>query len=114
MKVRVQNRIENDQPLLKAGMFARVTLSVGKPTPCVLVPKDAVVLGGPTPLVFVAAGGGGKTMVKAVPVTLGPAQGAWIAAIGDLKEGDQVIVEGNERVRPGQEVRAETKEVAYQ
>jgi hypothetical protein len=30
-----------------------------------------------------------------------------------MKEGDQVIVEGNERVRPGQEVRAETKEIEY-
>ena len=95
-------------------MFARVTLAVGKPTPCVLVPKDAVVLGGPTPMVFVAADApDGKTTVRPVPVTLGPAQGAWIAAIGEIKEGEQVIVEGNERVRPGQEVRAEAKEVAY-
>jgi HlyD family secretion protein len=113
VKIRVENRIENDQPLLKAGMFARVTLAVGKPTPCVLVPKDAVVLGGPTPLVFVAQAAGGKMTVRPVSVTLGPAQGTWIAAIGDVKDGDQVIVEGNERVRPGQEIRVETKDVAY-
>jgi len=113
VKVRVQNRIENDQPVLKAGMFARVTLSVGKPTPCVLVPKDAVVLGGPSPMVLIAAAAGEKTTVRPAPVQLGPAQGAWIAAFGDLKEGEQVIVEGNERVRPGQEIRAEAKEVAY-
>src|SRR5437868_6807886 len=37
VKIRVENRIENDQPLLKSGMFARVTLLVGKPTACVLV-----------------------------------------------------------------------------
>jgi multidrug efflux pump subunit AcrA (membrane-fusion protein) len=72
-----------------------------------------VVLGGPTPIVLIAAAAGDKTTVRAVPVTLGPAQGAWIAAIGDMKEGDPVIVEGNERVRPGQEVRTELKEVAY-
>jgi RND family efflux transporter MFP subunit len=113
VKVRIQNRLENGQPLLKAGMFARVTLAVGKPTPCVLVPKDAVVLGGPSPMVFVAADGGGKTMVKPVPVSLGPAQGSWIAAIGDIKPNEPVIVEGNERVRPGQEIRTERKEVAY-
>jgi len=94
-------------------MFARVTLSVGKPTPCVLVPKDAVVLGGPSPMVLIAAAAGEKTTVRPAPVQLGPAQGAWIAAFGDLKEGEQVIVEGNERVRPGQEIRAEAKEVAY-
>jgi RND family efflux transporter MFP subunit len=113
VKVRVANRIENDQPLLKSGMFARVTLAVGKPLPCVLVPKDAVVLGGPQPMVYVAATAEGKTTVRPVPVTLGPAQGAWISAIGDMKKGDAVIVEGNERVRPGQDIRTETKEVAY-
>ena len=113
MKVRVENRIENDLPLIKAGMFARVTLAVGKPTPCVLVPKDAIVLGGPTPLVYLAITTGEKTTVRPVPVTLGPAQGAWITAIGDMKENDQVIVEGNERIRPGQEIRVEQKEVVY-
>jgi multidrug efflux pump subunit AcrA (membrane-fusion protein) len=113
VKVRIDNRIEGDQPMIKAGMFARVTLAVGKPTPCVLVPKDAVVLGGPSPTVFVTDAAGDKAMVRAVPVALGPAQGAWIAAVGQIKEGEKVIVEGNERVRPGQEVRPEVKEVAY-
>ncbi|HZN32609.1 MAG TPA: efflux RND transporter periplasmic adaptor subunit [Pirellulaceae bacterium] len=113
VKVRVQNQIESGQPVLKAGMFARVTLPVGKPTACVLVPKDAVVLGGPTPVVFAVATAGGKSSVRPVSVTLGPAQGTWISAIGELKEGDSVIVEGNERVRPGQEVRPEPKTVAY-
>ena len=64
-------------------------------------------------MVFVAQVAGGKATVRPVPVTLGPAQGTWIAAIGDVKDADLVIVEGNERVRPGQEIRAETKEVAY-
>jgi multidrug efflux pump subunit AcrA (membrane-fusion protein) len=113
VKVRIENRIVEGQPLLKAGMFARVTLAVGKPTPCVLVPKDAVVLGGDKPMVFVAVTAGGKATVKPVPVTLGPTSGLWIAAIGEIKEGEQVIVEGNERVRPGQEVRPEVKEVEY-
>lgn len=113
VKVRVQNRIENNLPVLKAGMFARVTLAVGKPTPCVLVPKDAVVLGGQSPMVLVATNAGDKTVVSPVPVTLGPAQGSWIAVFGELKENDQVIVEGNERVRPGQDIRAEPKEVKY-
>jgi RND family efflux transporter MFP subunit len=113
VKVRVQNRIENNLPVLKAGMFARVTLAVGKPTPCVLVPKDALVLGGASPMVQVATTAGDKTVVNPVPVTLGPAKGSWIAVLGELKENDQVIVEGNERVRPGQEIRTEPKEVKY-
>jgi RND family efflux transporter MFP subunit len=113
VKVRVANRVVGDQPLLRAGMLARVTLPVGKPTTMVLVPKDAVVLGGPSPTVYVATTAAGKSMVRPVPVTLGPPQGAWIAVRGEVKEGDQVIVEGNERLRPMQEVRVEMKEVAY-
>jgi HlyD family secretion protein len=114
VKVRVPNRIESSQPVLKAGMFARVTLAVGHPTPCVVVPKDAVVLGGKTPVVYVAAiAPDGKAMVRPVPVTLGPAQGAWIAAIGEIKKDELVIVEGNERVFPGIEIRVEKKEIAY-
>jgi HlyD family secretion protein len=113
VKVRVQNKIVEDQPLIKAGMFARVTLAVGSPTACVVVPKDAVVLGGATPIVFVATMADGKSSVRPVSVQLGPTRGAWIAAIGEIKPGDSVIVEGNERVRPGMEVRPEIKEIAY-
>jgi RND family efflux transporter MFP subunit len=111
VKVRVDNVLEGSHPVLKAGMFARVTLPVGQPIPRTLVPKDAVVLGGPAPMVFVADGASGKTMVRPVPVTLGPASGVWISVQGELKPGEQVIVEGNERVRPGMEVKAEPKEM---
>jgi RND family efflux transporter MFP subunit len=111
VKVRVDNLLEGSHPVLKAGMFARVTLPVGQPIPRTLVPKDAVVLGGPAPMVFVADSAGGKTVVKPVPVSLGPASGAWITVLGEIKAGDSVIVEGNERVRPGMEVRPEPKEM---
>ena len=110
VKVRLDNDLSSGQPLIKAGMLARVTLPIGKPKPHVLVPKDAVVLG-QSPTVFVAQNAGGKTVVKPVPVRMGSAHGLWVAVEGELKEGDQVIVEGNERVRPGQEVRPQTKEI---
>jgi multidrug efflux pump subunit AcrA (membrane-fusion protein) len=113
VKIRVQNKVTDNQPLLKAGMFARVTLAVGAPTPCVVVPKDAVVLGGQTPMVFVADSADGKATVRPVPIKLGPPRGTWIAALGEIKPGETVIVEGNERVRPGMEVRPEAKEIAY-
>jgi RND family efflux transporter MFP subunit len=111
VKVRVDNVLEGSHPVLKAGMFARVTLPVGQPIPRTLVPKDAVVLGGPAPMVFVADAASGKPAVRPIPVTLGPASGPWISVQGDVKPGDHVIVEGNERVRPGMEVRAEAKEM---
>ena len=111
VKVRVENQFADGQPLLKAGMFARVSLPVGKPVSRTLVPKDAVVLGGQSPMLFVAAGPPDKAVVKPVPVKLGPATGAWIAVTGEVKPGDLIIVEGNERVRPGMEVETEPKEM---
>ena len=61
-------------------------------------------------MVFVAATAGGKAIVRPVPVRSARPKARGSPSIGELKEASQVIVEGNERVRPGQEVRAETKE----
>jgi RND family efflux transporter MFP subunit len=116
VKVRVQNVIDAKRgPLLKAGMFARVTLGVGDPVSVPLVPKDAVVLGGKVPVVYVVdADKGGRLNVRPVPVTLGASRGLWISVGStEIKEGEQIVVEGNERLRPMQEVRIEKREVAY-
>jgi len=116
VKVRVQNVIDEKKgPLLKAGMFARVTLGVGDPISVPLVPKDAVVLGGKMPMVYVVdTDKGGKSMVRPVPVTLGASHGLWISVgNSEIKEGEQIVIEGNERLRPMQEVRVEKREIAY-
>lgn len=114
VKIRVQNVVDERGPLLKAGMFARVTLPVGEPKSVPLVPKDAISIGGKTPVVYVIDASGGKSSVRAVPVTLGVASGQWIS-VGEqeINAGDVVVVEGNERLRPGQEVRAEPIIVSY-
>jgi multidrug efflux pump subunit AcrA (membrane-fusion protein) len=115
VKVRVQNEINKNGPLLKAGMFARVTLGVGQDAKLTLVPKDAVVLGNATPLVYVVDTAEGKSTVRPVPVILGASRGLWISvAPGEIKKGEMIVVEGNERLRPSQEVRMETKEIAFQ
>lgn len=114
VKVRVENVVDERGPLLKAGMFARVTLPVGEPKTLPLIPKDAVVIGGRAPAVYVVDTTGGKSTVRPVPVTLGSANGQWISVgASEIKAGDVVVVEGNERLRPGQEVRPETREISY-
>lgn len=117
VKVRVQNEVRNKTPLLKAGMFARVTLGVGDPVAVPLVPKDAVVLNAKAPFVYVVDTDpkSGKSVARPVPITLGASRGLWISVgASEIKEGDQVVVEGNERLRPMQEVRAERREIAYE
>ena len=111
VKVRVENQFAAGQPLIRAGMFARVSLPLGKPVTRTLVPKDAVVLGGQTPVVYVATGTPAKSAVKPVPVKLGLASGTWIAVSGEIQPGELVIVEGNERVQPGMAIRTEPKKM---
>lgn len=114
VKVRVENVVDERGPLLKAGMFARVTLPVGEAKPLPLVPKDAISIGGRTPVVYVVDTTGGKSTVRPVPVTMGVAQGQWISVgANEIKVGDIVVVEGNERLRPGQDVRAEPIAISY-
>ncbi|MEZ6073595.1 MAG: hypothetical protein R3C10_25790 [Pirellulales bacterium] len=132
MKVRVVNEMENDEPLLKAGMYARVSLPSGQKRLAVLVPKDALVLGGNRPMLYVvdsataasasapanpsatntsgsspgASAAPGST-VRPVPVTLGVAIDRLIQVIGPIKPGDLVVTRGNERLRPGQLVQVQ-------
>ena len=91
---------------LRPGMFARVWLDVGEPASALLVPKDALVLGGPTPIVYVVTPGaeGAPSTVRPVPVRTGTALGAHICVEGEIAEGDLVVTRGNERLRPGQAI----------
>ena len=107
VKLRVDNPRQGSSHLLKAGMLARVLLAVGKAHPSLLVPKNALVLGGRTPLVFVLKTDAEANEITAHPVEveIGVADGSLIQVSGELREGDRVVVEGNERLRPGTPVR---------
>jgi multidrug efflux pump subunit AcrA (membrane-fusion protein) len=106
VKVGIKNPVVGDRHLLKAGMLARATLAVGQAKTARLVPRDAIVLAA-KPFVYVvdpAADGAGK--VRSVEIETGVAVDDWIEVRGQLKPGDRVVVEGNERRRPGDLVRA--------
>lgn len=104
VRVRVNNQFDGSVPVLKSGMFARVTLPVGAPEVARLVPKDAIVLGGPSPLVYRVSDAGGAKTVEPVAVQLGIAAGGLIQVTGDLQPGQTIVVEGNERLSAGQAV----------
>lgn len=107
VKVRVRNLISDDGPLLKSGMLARAMLPTGSRRLALLVSKDALVLGGPQPVVFVVdttSENARAGKARAVPVTLGVAEGRLIQVKGELSPDQLVVVRGNERLRPGREV----------
>ena len=105
VKIRLDNERRGDATLLKAGMFASATLAVGQDEPALFVPKDAVVLGGPVPVLIWLLDPESSTAVM-VPVTLGVADEDMVQVggpPGPLQAGAQVVVRGNERILfPGQ------------
>lgn len=107
--VNLPNPRRGKSHLLKSGMIARVTLAVGKLQPAVLVPKDALVLGGPQPLVYVVVQDPKikQTVAQPVAVELGVAEDSLIQISGAVKAGQQVVVQGNERLMPGAAVRVQ-------
>ena len=102
----VKIQIENPDHVFKAGMLAEVTLAVGEKQPLNLVPKDALVLGGQSPRIFLAVpdpDDDQKYVAKMMPVREGPSLGDWIAVTpiaDEIIPGDLVIEKGNERLRP--------------
>jgi HlyD family secretion protein len=107
VKVRLKNQLSEDGPRVKSGMYARVMLPTGEKQLALLVPKDALVLGGAQPVVFIvnlASAEAKQGKAQPVPVQLGLSQGGMIQVRGGVEAGQMVVVQGNERLRPGQDV----------
>lgn len=114
VKVRVANQQRDGVLLLKAGMFARVKLPV-ESVEALMVPKDALVLGGPSPVVFVVDPDPENPRygtVRQVAVRSGIADESLVQVEGPIEEGQRVVVQGNERLRPGQRVEVITMGLA--
>jgi len=108
VKIKLKNEEPDGNPVLKAGMFAQVILPVGQTRGALVIPRDAIVLGQGKPMVHVVDRGDNADRtgkVRPVTVTTGLDIGRFVEVRGELKPGDLVVVEGNERRRPGEEVR---------
>ncbi len=94
----------NPNGVLLPGMYVRAVLSAGTVSDGMLIPQPAVsrdAKGNATVMVV-----GAKGMAEPRPVTVGQTIGDKWLVTGGLKPGDQVIVEGLQKVRPGAPVKA--------
>ncbi|MHB8867149.1 MAG: efflux RND transporter periplasmic adaptor subunit [Pirellulaceae bacterium] len=128
VKVRLTNRRNPDgQFLLKPGMFARVTLPVRTIKNALMIPKDALVLGHQSAMVWVVepaanrtAGGGDRLRAVTVEVAYEVSDGTSVQVVGPrsadgslpLQPGAMVVTEGNERINPAMGVTVTHKESA--
>jgi membrane fusion protein, multidrug efflux system len=101
--VAVRAELPNPQGLLVPGQFVGVVVQAGAPRSALVIPQSAVLIdqGGRYVLVVDAA-----KKVEQRRVTVGAEQGTGIIVTEGLKEGELVIVEGVQKVRPGQLVAA--------
>ncbi len=96
VRVRIANRRQGDQPVLKEGMLVRVRFT-GPKRQALLVPKDAVVRSAARPVVFVLDQ---NNRVQAVPFQEGQAFDSWVEVrSGELSAQALVVTEGAERLR---------------
>ncbi|MBW2090537.1 MAG: efflux RND transporter periplasmic adaptor subunit [Deltaproteobacteria bacterium] len=91
--------LPNADGRIKAGLLARVSLK-GSPRKACLLPKDALVLKKGSTTVFVVR----KETVYPVQVRVGEAHGQQVEIFGKINPGQMVVVQGNERLWPGQKV----------
>ena len=101
--IAVRAQLPNPEGLLIPGGVVGVTVERGPPRAALAVPQSAILLdqAGRYVLVVDAA-----KKVEQRRVTTGVEQGRNIVVTGGLKEGELVIVEGIQKVRPGQVVTA--------
>jgi|FaiFalDrversion3_1042247.scaffolds.fasta_scaffold00041_3 RND family efflux transporter MFP subunit len=92
----VEVEIPNPDRLLRPGMFGRGTIVVAEVRGAVLVPAEAVVSAGKGTSVWVVEGGRARTR----PVRVGLREGGSVQVFG-LREGDRVVVLGQDRLRDG-------------
>ena len=94
--------IANPQGLLRPGQFARVTLAGGMRPGAIAIPQRAVLEGPGTKIVLTVNAQG---IVEPRPVQVGDWSGEDWIILGGLKAGDQVIVDGVVKARPGSPVK---------
>jgi membrane fusion protein (multidrug efflux system) len=93
----------NPQGVLVDGQLVTVVLEAAKANPTLVVPVDAIQVDQSGTFVLIVNSG---NKIEVRPVTVGSQSGTGVAIAKGLSEGDRVVVEGVQKVRPGQTVEA--------
>lgn len=106
--IRLRAIIPNANGFLKPGMFGHAQLAGAAEYQAMLVPDSAIISDGPRRMVLVVAKDG---TVGAKPVQTGPVVNGLRVIRTGLVADDRVIINGQQRARPGQKVTAQNGEI---
>jgi RND family efflux transporter MFP subunit len=101
-------RLRPQAPVWLAGQAVRLAVPVSEKRRFVAVHRDALVIRQDEISVFKVNHEG---LAESVRVTLGIAQGNMVEVNGNVLPGEPVVVRGNERLRPGQPVTIQEREL---
>ena len=101
--IRVRARFDNQDGTLIPGLYARIKVSGSAPHPALLIDDAAVGTDQDKKFVFVVDK---SDRVAYREVSLGAMQGNLRVVTSGLQSGDRIVVNGTQRVRPGEMVRA--------
>ena len=93
----------NPERLLVDGQFVTVTVEAGEPVTALVVPQGAVQVDQAGSYVLVV---GADNKAEQRRVTLGATQGTNVVVQSGLQQGERIIVDGIQKVRPGMQVAA--------
>ena len=94
-------RIAAKDPAWVVGSPVRVALPSSDPRELVAIPRDALVLRGSEVYVLLVTA---ENTVEKITVATGAGFGSMVEVIGDVADGDRLVVRGAERLQPGQAV----------
>lgn len=109
----IKARIPNPDGRLKAGMVANLELNLRIRDEAVVIPEAALISNGDNLLVYVV---GSDQTVQLRPVTVGQRIPRFVEITGGLEGGENVVVEGHQKIGPGMPVglAAPEKAAVYQ
>lgn len=94
-------RVEFENPDWHAGTAVRVSTPIDTERRVVAVPRDALVIRQSGTMIYRI---NADNIAELIPVKTGIADSDYIEVLGNVAAGDQIVIRGNERLRPGQSV----------
>ena len=101
--VALRARLANPDRKQRPGMSARARITLDTHVRALLVPEQAIWPNGEQKMVYVVTGG----IAKLVPVTLGIRQPGLVEVTSGIKDGDEVVVTGQMKLRDGANVKTQ-------